>query len=124
MTEQRNAERDREIIAAATAGPWDYFGGDGAYCIYDETYFNRHIAYIAADGVESKEREEANARFIAEAREAFPHWLERAVSAEKRVAELEKALAAIAESEDKWYVNMTPMQEYARKTLNGGKDID
>jgi hypothetical protein len=92
MSEQRNADEDREIIAAATEGPWDFFENEGKRTIYDDTYFNRHIAYIASGGVENDEREEANATFIAEARQALPHWLERAVSAEQRVAELEQKI--------------------------------
>lgn len=55
--------RDRQ--AAATQGSWDYFETDDEQLIiYDNTYFNRHIATIAKDGVESREREKANANLI------------------------------------------------------------
>lgn len=66
----------KAALAAATPGPWSYDDfSDKEFIIYDHTYFNRHITEIVSDGVESKEREEANAHLIANAPEYITYLL-------------------------------------------------
>jgi hypothetical protein len=78
-----------EALNKATVGPWDFaVFEDSRHVIFDNTYFNRHIAEIVRSGVESEQREEDNARLIANA----PKWLRQLLTklAEKE-AELQKA---------------------------------
>lgn len=74
-----NNERIQEIKQrheAATQGSWNYVETDDEQLIiYDDTYFNRHIATIVKDGVESREREKANAELIIYAREDVAYLL-------------------------------------------------
>ncbi|MCA4755561.1 hypothetical protein H8Z60_23835 [Mycolicibacterium fortuitum] len=77
MSEQNNIDEIKAALAAATPGPWSYDDfSDKEFIIYDHTYFNRHIAKIVSDGVESKEREEANAHIIAKAPEYITYLLQ------------------------------------------------
>ncbi|MNW46843.1 hypothetical protein D3C74_241560 [compost metagenome] len=81
----------KERIEQATDGPWDYFeADDGRLIIYDNTYFNRHIAEIVRDGVESRDREKANAELIARALEDNAYLL----------SEIERLQATL-----KWYAD-------------------
>lgn len=62
----------KQSLTDATQGKWDFaVFEDSRHVIYDDTYFNRHIAEIVRGGVESEQREEDNARLIANA----PEWL-------------------------------------------------
>ncbi|MNH94459.1 hypothetical protein D3C73_470800 [compost metagenome] len=103
----------REALEAATTGPWSYDpSGFGGFIIYDHTYFNRHIAAIVTDGVESKEREEANANLIAHAPEYLSYLLQL-------VETQAKALEFYAERD-----NYMPMIERVTGTLFSKADED
>ncbi|MDN9012408.1 hypothetical protein [Brevibacillus laterosporus] len=82
----RDLNRDLEICYTATEGPW------GAS--HDEWPGNanlRHWVSIHEDGLACAVSYE-DARFIAEARDGWPHAIERALEAERRVAELKAEL--------------------------------
>jgi transcription termination factor NusB len=94
MSEQNKIDEIKEALAAATPGPWSYDDfSDKEFIIYDHTYFNRHIAEIVSDGVESKEREEANAHLIAKAPEYITYLLQE-------IERKQKALHEIINTED------------------------
>ena len=105
MSNQRNADKDREIISAATIGPWEMYGAKVGR--HDEILIGtRHAdpqmkaprSIVGhAHGVDGEYVyiKPSNGLFIVESYDAWPHWLERAVSAEQRVAELNDFLIAI-----------------------------
>jgi len=80
-TQVRDLEADLAICEAATPGPWmDHKEHD----LWREVRANHSmIADCLTD---------SDARFIAEAREGWPHAIRRALAAEARVAELEREL--------------------------------
>ncbi|MDN9010014.1 hypothetical protein [Brevibacillus laterosporus] len=79
---ERNLHEDLEICNAATEGPWvkDYHGG---YCVEATSIPSWGGGVIVASC-----GERADARFIAEARDGWPHAIERALSAEAEVERL------------------------------------
>jgi hypothetical protein len=80
MSEKRDIAKDRAMCEAATKGPWK----GGVYCVWAG---EKYVAGTKTGIGESAER--ANMRFIAESREALPHYLTRTETAEQRVAEVE-----------------------------------
>ncbi len=99
---ERDIKRDRAMCEAATKGPWKYV----AHPIFGENSVRQdpvdwngmgyqHICVVpAAKGT----FHEANGRFIAESREALPHYIARAEEAESALAhERRKVEAAIEE---------------------------
>lgn len=85
MNDRIQEIRDRH--AAATQGSWNYFETDDEQLIiYDDTYFNRHIATIVKDSVESREREKANADLIVYAREDVSYLLSEVERLQEEVA--------------------------------------
>jgi hypothetical protein len=87
----RNAKDDLALCDKATPGPWKYDG------MHNEIQTPRGETYwlivsecrSAPDqGYPDDPQYDANFDFIAMAREALPHWIERAVAAEKEIAEL------------------------------------
>ncbi|MBG9774270.1 hypothetical protein [Brevibacillus laterosporus] len=86
---KRNLREDLEICNAATEGPW------GAS--HDEWPVNanlRHWVSTHWDGLACAVSYE-DARFIAEARDGWPHAIRRAVDAERKVAQMERRLRAV-----------------------------
>lgn len=87
----RNAKDDLALCDKATPGPWEYDG------MHNEIQTPRGETYwlivsecrSAPDqGYPDDPQYDANFDFIAMAREALPYWIERAVAAEKKIAEL------------------------------------
>lgn len=91
----RNAAEDLAMCEAATPGPWktsqhDQYSLDIVSMPEQETIcWTDSFGQGARDG-----------HFIAEAREALPHWIKRAVAAEEREKKLVAALQLIAEENE------------------------
>jgi len=92
----RNLQADLAICEAATPGPW-------MFCEYEHTRHDGTYWHILAgrgffddysfQGFElASYMSSSDARFIAEAREGWPHAIRRALAAEARAAELEAEL--------------------------------
>jgi len=110
-TEERNAKDDLALCDKATPGPWEYDGmhneiqtprGETCWLIVSECRSAPDQGY--PDDYSDVPQYDANFDFIAMAREALPYWIERAVAAEKKIAELiadlyERDLALQVESE-------------------------
>jgi len=92
-TEERNAKDDMAICDKATPGPW-YREKTGATCcgcsveveIADTGPFGDDDCNVYVERLVTYPLDDAD--FIATAREALPYWIERAVAAEKKIAEL------------------------------------
>lgn len=86
---ERNLREDLEICYAATEGPWaaDYHEG---HCVEATSIPSWGGGVIVASC-----GERADARFIAEARDGWPHAIERALNAEMKVAQMERRLRAV-----------------------------
>lgn len=83
----------REALSQATPGKWEYGIMEG-YLIFDSTLLSRHIAQIVPEGVESFEREEANATLIANS----PTWLQQSIDLlEQQQREIERLKEALAQ---------------------------
>ena len=80
MTE-RDYEADRAVCAAATEGPWEPDVDLQAVATERDL---EPIAYSVAN--------EPDARFIAEARQAWPYWMERCARAEALLGEAQGVL--------------------------------
>ena len=74
----RDLKADRELCNKATPGPWLLESDDYPFHIVDFAYVDVMAAYCARDDVE----------FIIQAREGWPHAIERAIKAEKQLEEL------------------------------------
>lgn len=89
---ERDWRKDWELIMQASPGPWKWSIMDGDYT--GMFYFEDGKHEVSLMGVDNKYNiyiEESDARFIAEAREALPYWLERVRELEaesKRLREL------------------------------------
>ena len=103
--ENRDLHADLALCNAATVGPWIYSDWPGSVNVV--TPGRRIIA-----GVYGMDAHEANARgtFIAAARTGWPHAIDRALAAERKLAEAEadvarlrEALTNIVEIEDDFY---------------------
>jgi hypothetical protein len=91
MTEiKRDLRADLAIINAATCGPWS-IDGDNNVDGPDTGYGELRVATL--EGTARREQSD-NATFIAEARTAWPHAIERAINAEA-IAEMWRNEAAI-----------------------------
>jgi hypothetical protein len=90
----REIAKDKELCEAASPGVWSYANGT----IYDDTFLNRHIAYICNSGVPEK-HVAANGELLAISREALPHYIDRTEKAEAKVRVLEEALREISKGE-------------------------
>ncbi|WP_068792796.1 hypothetical protein [Brevibacillus laterosporus] len=86
---ERNLHEDLEICNVATEGPWaaDYHEG---HCVEATSIPSWGGGVIVCYGVER-----ADARFIAEARDGWPHAIKRALDAEMKVAQMERRLRAV-----------------------------
>lgn len=98
----RKAEKDLALCDAATAGAWEVtqLTEREIYVTvgYELSTDGKHKAdWIANldDGDDEKDSDQmmADANFIAEAREALPHWIKRAQAAEEEVELLRAELA-------------------------------
>lgn len=91
----RDWERDKAICAAATPGPWHVRKHPGYHDLLCDVYCDRSpdtLATTAFFGWRDTEME-ANAAFIAEAREGWPAALEEIDRLRVQVAALEAELA-------------------------------
>ncbi|MGG3873114.1 hypothetical protein [Brevibacillus laterosporus] len=87
----RDLNADLEICNAATKGPWSWCGDKfGDLVVYSPKLrgFHNNGGEIAQLDYGNQE----DARFIVEARAGWPHAIERALEAERRVAELKAEL--------------------------------
>ena len=87
----RDLEKDKEICDRATPGPWYQ---EANYWDEKNTVLGRGVyqydsyAKLLADMIDKEE----DAEFIADAREGWPHAIERAIKAEAEVKRLRKEL--------------------------------
>jgi hypothetical protein len=102
---KRDAAADLALCEAATPGPW-FTGIRGGQCHKNHEHGNRDCVYdlvlhLADDWVETtvpgeeifeygydavRIKRPETAKFMAESREALPHWIKRAQDAEKRIS--------------------------------------
>lgn len=110
-TEKRDLHADLAICNAATAGPWalDYDCEDRKHCVEAVNVSSWGGGVIVADCAE-----EADARFIAEARTGWPHAIERALTAEELCAHQGRSILALAERNRELKVEV----ERLRRTIN------
>jgi len=114
---KRDPQKDLEICKKATKGPWSF--GDTANHGYHliMPYLNAHgeikPAAILRQWIRPPQGEN-DMKFIAESREALPHWINRAVEAEKL---LEQA----AEEIENCYGKETELSKKLRGFLGDGK---
>jgi hypothetical protein len=101
---KRDLHADLAICSAASPGPWVIATTTDDTFVLDEN-----------DLIVSASERHEDARFIAEARTGWPHAIERAMAAEKRVAELE------AENERLRTIirHMAPCMDYSKSLLGG-----
>ncbi|UYZ12185.1 hypothetical protein A6764_00035 [Brevibacillus sp. WF146] len=119
---KRDLNVDLAICNAATSGPWAADKG------YEQSERGNYV-YSQADGsVVCAEQDDTDcvltdtdARFIAEARTGWPHAIERALAAEKRVAELEARLACIEEKRAKAREQFEALRKKLRKCCVCGR---
>ena len=119
---KRGLKADLELCNKATLGPWEY--------LYEYSYENdypRTIAHRVRIGEETltidthdpnwEGAQEAisNAKFIAQARQGWPHAIERALEAEKRVEELENQVDILSTTLNMYCSPYYDMQERAEK---------
>ena len=98
-TQEQRAEL-RRLAAAATPGPWwSNYDDNGFYHLQAKV---RPSPYIAATGGEG-DLDEANAAFIAAAREALPRLLDDLAAAEAALAAETERCARIAEQRANYY---------------------
>ncbi|AYK07724.1 hypothetical protein [Brevibacillus laterosporus] len=91
---ERNLREDLEICYAATKGHWSWCGDKfGDLVVYSPKLrgFHNNGGEIAELDYGSQE----DARFIAEARDGWPHAIERALDAEMKIAQMERRLRAV-----------------------------
>ena len=86
---ERNLREDLEICYAATEGPWgashDEWPGNASLRYWVSTHWDGLACTVSYE----------DARFIAEARDGWPHAIERALDAEMKVAQMERRLRAV-----------------------------
>lgn len=93
MQAERDAEKDLAMCEAATLGPWEWeelnrfiMGGDTVVAsVVGGDEVTGPYVYLADN----------DARFITEAREALPYWIQRAVAAEAEAQRFRAALEKI-----------------------------
>lgn len=98
----RDLQADLDLCNKATPGPWERNEkpsfGDWWVCSGGQ-----HICLLPADkkGTYYGEMFRANSDFIAQAREGWPHAIERAIKAEAEVAKYKRALELVSQYIDK-----------------------
>jgi hypothetical protein len=76
----------KAALEKATPGPWSFaVFEDSRHVVYDNTYFNRHIAEIVRGGVENEQREEDNAHLIAQSPTYLRYLLDELEKAQKEI---------------------------------------
>lgn len=98
MTEQkRDIQDDLKMCWAATTGPW--YATTNNICSEVTTDLNgsslEWVCQLWYKDEENMQNHAANARFIAEARTALPHYIKRTQEAEAEVERLRNFLTAI-----------------------------
>jgi hypothetical protein len=81
--EQRNLHSDLAICNAALVGPWEWGVDSGELLLQNSR--GVPVVFISEPGIT-----DADARFIAEARTGWPHAIERALAAERKLAEIRR----------------------------------
>lgn len=95
MNKLRNLKADLELCDKTTSEVWDNFSDASCeYGVYVAGYDSEYSIH-PQELVATCEKVE-NANFIAQAREGWPHAIERAIKAEALVRELREALNKIA----------------------------
>ncbi|MED4586652.1 hypothetical protein P9578_28255 [Brevibacillus choshinensis] len=115
MQAGREAEKDLQMCDEATTGTWavtqlsekEIYVTSG----YEFTPDGKHKAdWIARidDGDDEKDSDQlmADANFIAEAREALPHWIQRSVAAEDEVKRMKTMIDGIVGSLTAWAMHL------------------
>ncbi|NOU54939.1 hypothetical protein HN020_09275 [Brevibacillus borstelensis] len=87
---ERDAEKDLQMCEAATPGPWKTSQHDQYSLDIVSAPEQEVICWTDSFGQGARD-----GYFIAEAREALPYWIDRAVSLEKEVGMLRDALEKI-----------------------------
>jgi len=115
----RDAEKDLKMCEEATPGPWRWEDGEGidvgrfvgsnGKIICD---FGASEYYHPTEGTRPEWNDE---KFIAEARTALPHWIQRAVVAEAEVERLKNTMRSMSGSLIAWSMHLddtvlTPLQ--------------
>jgi|GEM_PF-1557710 len=111
-TKKRDASTDLELCETATPGPWS--------CVCDEVEVK--VSGVTARIVFVKSlRGEADARFIAEARQALPYWIQQAVAAETEVERLKAENARVVALAGAGYEKLVmALQTIAKETDDPG----
>lgn len=92
---KRDLNADLAICNAATAGPW--FREESYDLAVRSGPEGTQVIYAVGDDMSYLGIDDADATFIAEARTAWPHAIERAISAEAEVERLISALEGARE---------------------------
>lgn len=97
MGEMRDMLRDLELCKKATPGPWialpETCGPDGMEVYQEESM--GCICIVGDPRPRGENRPTENMHFIAEAREGWPHAIERALKAEAEVEKLQTELETL-----------------------------
>jgi hypothetical protein len=112
----RDLKADRELCNKATPGPWLLESGDYPFHIVYFAYADAMAAYCARDDVE----------FIIQAREGWPHAIERAMEAEELNRELVEAAGALVDDlewSDKVYASWPPYVQRVEVLLAKAKEV-
>lgn len=86
----RDAEKDLQMCEAATAGPWQTSQHDQYSLDIVSVPEQEVICWTDSFGQGARD-----GYFIAEAREALPHWIQRAVVAEEEAKRFREALEKV-----------------------------
>jgi hypothetical protein len=86
----RDLQKDLEICQAATPGPWIVLPANGMEACQEESM--GCTCLVGYPHPRGENRPTENMHFIAEAREGWPHAIERALNAEDEVEKLQNEL--------------------------------
>lgn len=114
----RDLKIDKEICDKATPGPWKASGDINHMVFAKEGISGEPIAIIAdcgklhhADTKEHVAEIQANAEFIAAAREGWPEAINRAIAAEELVALLQNELVRSTAQDEEWHCEFGELRE-------------
>jgi hypothetical protein len=96
----RDLKADLELCNKATPGPWKNFSDTFEPTVYTKELDGCRGSCIARMFGLYTEHTKANAEFVAQAREGWPHAIERAIKAETLARELARELEEIKKRGD------------------------